>query len=168
VSRPTGDEPPRENLRLEPHLLMEDLARDAAAIDATGARLGQAIKAHEGVRIDQQSGEVTYGAKLAWQMLLDKYLVEVEQEMVDDARDPDNKAPAPVKNRAWKVLEAEARSRAIRKHTQEYMRYVEAEAEVDALRKWLDAKERSSSIRQSLLKAQQLEAGLPQGRGGNG
>lgn len=142
------------DLRIEPHLLMADLSLDARALDAASARLGKALKVFEGVT----DGEL--GVKLRWEATVDEALLDIEKEMLDNARDPENRLPATLKARGSKMVEAEARIRAKQQHPKLWVEYAELEAEIHALEKWVKSKERAASLRQSILSAQKREAEL--------
>jgi hypothetical protein len=152
----------RAELRLSVSDLIEDLALDAIAQDKGSSRLAQAIKELEDTRVNNTTGEIEYlGVGLRWEALLDSCIIQIEDEIRAQARDPENKLPAGLKSRSAKVIEAMARERAIK---EEPLLYAEVKAlmtEVKAMTLWLKHQERISSLRQSLLAAQRGEAALP-------
>lgn len=142
------------DIRIDPQSLMEDLARDARALDAASNRLGQAIKTFEGVT----EGEL--GIKLQWEAIVDEAMCAIEREMLEHAKDPENRLPATLKGRPSRIMEAEARIRAKEQNPRVWVQFVELEAEIRALEKWIKSKERAASLRQSILSAQKREAEL--------
>jgi hypothetical protein len=149
-----------DDLRIHPHELMEDLARDARAMDLASGRYGEALKTFEG-RIDRETGEIILGAKLKWEALMDESLINVTEDMEARAQDPDNKLPATLKARSSIVVQAEARARCKKDHPKEWIAFVEADAELRALEKWLRTRERTANLRQSILSAQKFTGETP-------
>jgi hypothetical protein len=137
---------------LSPHTLMAGLSLDAVAIDAASERLAQRVKQFEGVV--KADGEIELGVKLRWDAAIDGALIDLEREMLEHAADPANVLPAALKSRASKAMEAEARVRVKTQQPGLWVEYAELEADVRALNIWIRAKERSSSLRQSILSAQ--------------
>lgn len=142
------------DIRIDPMSLMTDLALDARGLDAASARLGQAIKKFEGVT----DGEL--GLKLQWEAVQDEAMCAIEREMLEAAKDPENRLPATLKGRPSRIMEAEARIRAKEQNPKMWVEFVELEAEIRALEKWIKSKERAASLRQSILSAQKREAEL--------
>ena len=133
---------------LSPMVLMAGLSLDATAIDAACERMAQQIKCFEGTK----DGEL--GVKLRWEAALDQAQLDIEAEMLSAARDDENKLPAALKARGTKMMEAEARIRVKSVHPDLWIEYSDMEAELKALGLWIRSKERSSSLRQSILSAQ--------------
>jgi hypothetical protein len=128
--------------------LMMELSADARAIDSAADRLGQRIKELSGAK----DGQV--GLKLRWEAALDEELLRLEDEMLAAAANPETKLPASLKSRSARMLEAEARVRLKKREPELWVEYAELSAEVSALDKWIKARERAASLRQSILSSQ--------------
>lgn len=139
-----------EQVDLSPFQLMNDLAVDARAIDAAAERLGQRVKQYQGAK----DGDI--GVRLRWEAAIDEMLLTIEGEMLSAATDADNKLPASLKARSSRMMEAEARIRVKGEQPELWVEYAEMAAEISALEKWIRAKERSSSLRQSILSSQKV------------
>jgi hypothetical protein len=151
MSDPLAD--PLQEISLDPSDLMNALAIDARAIDAAAQRLGSQVKLFEGAKDGQ------LGVKLRWEAALDQAHHEVQEAMIAEAKDPEVKLSAGLKTWSSKVIEARARIKAKEDNTALWIEFCEMEAEVRALQMWIRAKERSSSLRQSILSSQKMALG---------
>lgn len=153
-----SDEQQREPVDISVPALLSGLANDARGIDEASRRLTQQIKKFEG------AAGFEIGVKLRWEVQVDRAFMAIQEEIEEAARDPENKLPAQLKSPSSKVIEARARDRARSENMDLWLEYEEMEAEIKALGKWLAARERSSSLRQTILNAQRQDHNIQSSR----
>lgn len=135
----------------DPMTLLPQLAADAAALDAAADETARLLREFEGVRGEQ------IGVYLRWRGLVRTCTLEVEREARDEGEARPG-LPASERVRGFKMIEMEGFKRAEERDPELFAAQANLKVEIEGMREWMKAKERSSSIRQSILSAQKTGA----------